>query len=106
MWINTCGYRKGYDSLLAQQSTAVTGAIAHPCSLTYRVTVAHHRSISHDATAFPDPENFAPRDELNPAGAFVPITSLSHLALTGGQLSDRVSDIGLTDKSVFVQDSI
>ncbi|KAG1908874.1 cytochrome P450 [Suillus fuscotomentosus] len=56
-----------FGSLLAQQSTAVTGLFLMMQLL------------------FLTPKTLTPRDGLNPAGAFVPISSLSHLALAGGQ---------------------
>jgi hypothetical protein len=55
---------------------------------------------------FLTPKTLTHRDGSNHAGTFVLISSLSHLALAGGQLSDQFSGIALTEKSVFVQDSI
>jgi hypothetical protein len=55
---------------------------------------------------FLTPKTLTRRDGLNHVGTFVPILSPSHLVLAGGQLSDLISIIELTDKLASVQDSI
>jgi len=55
---------------------------------------------------FLTPKTLTRKDGLNHVGTFIPISSPSHLALAGGQLSDLISIIELTDKSASVQDSI
>jgi hypothetical protein len=55
---------------------------------------------------FLTPKTSIHRDGLNHAGTSVQISSLSHLALAGGQLFDQFSSIELIGKPVFVPDSI